>query len=477
MTDYTKGWNATSGASKTISLPSRWEYSVVAYLDSSQDLFSKEVSISFIRTVFERMNRCSNHTFIVQTENDTILKKFDSKLHWSENIWIGVPVGINDSESKINNLVSIKAKNRFLIIEPPLIDFKLDGIDWVVVSGESCTEENPLTVEWVRAIKAKCEKANVPFYFKQWDNIKWNPNPDDPTMNGLHTYYAKGGCQLDGKLYLTNDRIPKFKTPTIKLFGKDYYVMDDMFSVATIWELKSYLPMSKGNQYAELKEDIKNYGIRDAILVWETPEGDQLVVEGHTRVRIQRALGYISIEHKRIYEDFKSIDEIKLWMVRHQLQRRNLSNTERVMYAYLSKDTIQEQAKKNLSKAGKGEGVESIDTYEEIAKLAGVGRTTVVRYNDVITKGSKTTIKKLHDGKLSISSAHSKIKTDPDIREKQPPPTSNEPAILVFDNIQDGIKAFEQGEIEDFLITRFDKASQILKKKVGRKIGIFIQPT
>lgn len=474
MADFYDGWNASTGATRTISRPIQWDYSVVAFLDSSEDLFSKSVPISFIRKVFESMNHYSRHTFIVQTENDSELKRFDSKLHWSENIWIGVPVGIDDSESKINNLVSINAKNKFLIIEPPLMDFKLEGIDWVVVSGEICTEENPLTVEWARAIKAKCEKANVPFYFKQWDNKKWNPNPNDPTMSSLHSYYAKGGCQLDGKLYLTNNRIPKFRTRTIKLFGKDYYIMDDMVnSIVTIWELKSYLPMSKGNKYTELKEDIKKHGFRDEILVWQTPEGKRLVVEGHTRVRIQRTLGCTSIPYKEIKENFKSIDDIKLWMVRHQLQRRNLSNIERVKYAFMSKDAIQEQARENLARAGRGEDVESIDTYEEIAKLAGVGRTTVVRYNDVITKGSKTTIKQLYDGKLSISSAHAKIKADPYIGEEQSSQTPNEPIILVFDNIEDGIKAFEQGEIDDFLLTRLDNASQILKKKASRKIGIF----
>ena len=485
---YAKGFNTVMEHEDALNIPHKWKKPRTVFVNSMSDLFHKEISLEFIQKVFRVMNDTPRHTYQILTKRDALLKKYSKKLNWTDNIWMGVSVGAQGATRRIKNLVASDAQHKFLSIEPfidEIADIDLTGIDWVIVGGESGSNARPMKKEWVHFIKDKCNESGVPFFFKQWGDKKWNPNPDDPTMNGLHRYYAKGGCQLDGKVYWSNPSIPDFKTPTIKLFGKEYYVMDEMVEggvtvkkVVTLWELKSYLPASVGNKYEELKADIKENGLNDPVLYWRTPNDYDVcvVIEGHTRIRACKAVG-ASIRFKEIEYWFNSIDDIKLWMVRHQLQRRNLSNIERVKYAFMSKDAIQEQARENLARAGRGEDVESIDTYEEIAKLAGVGRTTVVRYNDVITKGSKTTIKQLYDGKLSISSAHAKIKVDLDTREEQPPPTLNEPIILVFDNIEDGINAFEQGEIDDFLITRFDSASQILKKKAGRKIGIFIQPT
>ena len=83
-------------------------------------------------------------------------------------------------------------------------------------------------------------------------------------------------------------------------------------------------------------------------------------------------------------------------MIKHQFKRRNLSSLERIELAYHSKETIEKAAKENLSKAGKGEDItKPIDTYDEIAKLAGVGRTSVVRYSGVISKAPETLVKKM----------------------------------------------------------------------------------
>lgn len=47
----------------------------------------------------------------------------------------------------------------------------IDKLDWVIVGGESGTEKKPgrpCKTEWVRKVQVDCQKANVPFYFKQW---------------------------------------------------------------------------------------------------------------------------------------------------------------------------------------------------------------------------------------------------------------------------------------------------------------------
>jgi len=65
----------------------------------------------------------------------------------------------------------LKHKVKFLSLEPLLSDIPdlpLEGIDWVIVGGESGHNARPMKEEWVLNIKNQCDKAGVPFFFKQW---------------------------------------------------------------------------------------------------------------------------------------------------------------------------------------------------------------------------------------------------------------------------------------------------------------------
>ncbi len=44
----------------------------------------------------------------------------------------------------------------------------LDGIDWVIVGGESGPGARPMDPEWVTDIRDQCRRAAVAFFFKQW---------------------------------------------------------------------------------------------------------------------------------------------------------------------------------------------------------------------------------------------------------------------------------------------------------------------
>jgi len=82
---------------------------------------------------------------------------------------------------------------RFLSIEPllgPIPDLNLDGIDWVIVGGESGPKARPVSEEWVLDIRNQCIDKGVSFFFKQWDGVNkkkngrllegrtWNEYPD-----------------------------------------------------------------------------------------------------------------------------------------------------------------------------------------------------------------------------------------------------------------------------------------------------------
>ena len=50
----------------------------------------------------------------------------------------------------------------------PLPRLKLNGIDWVIVGGESGPGARPMDQQWVIEIRNQCLQSEVPFFFKQW---------------------------------------------------------------------------------------------------------------------------------------------------------------------------------------------------------------------------------------------------------------------------------------------------------------------
>lgn len=147
----------------------------------------------------------------------------------------------------------------------------------------------------------------------------------------------------------------------------------------------------------------------------------RIVIDGHSRLRACLEIGITDFPSRKIVEKFENLDAIKLWMVKNQCERRNLSKIEMIQLAYLSKPTIEKLAKENLSKAGKAnskkntesantEEIKKIDTYFEIAKIAHVGRTTVYRYSLILNSAPQTVIDSLHKGDISIGSAYASLK-------------------------------------------------------------------
>lgn len=59
---------------------------------------------------------------------------------------------------------------RFVSAEPLLgpVSFDLDGIQWLIVGGESGPRARPMDPDWVEQIRDDCLAANVAFFFKQW---------------------------------------------------------------------------------------------------------------------------------------------------------------------------------------------------------------------------------------------------------------------------------------------------------------------
>lgn len=435
---YKEGFDKVVEHKETLNEPYQWKEPTVVFVNSMSDLFHNDVSLDFIKAVFKAMNETPQHTYQVLTKRSKNLLKYSSELNWTDNIWAGVSVGINATKHRIDDLRQCGAKHKFISVEPLLEqidDLDLNGIDWVIVGGESGNNDvRPLQYEWVKKIKEICEHQKVPFFFKQWGRTENNPDKDDPTLDKNHPYHTKGGCLLDGKIYWENPSNPTSIVKTIKLFDVDHYVIDEYEGLKTIWKLQTYLPEMEADLFQQLKADINANGLNDPILYIPLEDGDKLVIEGHTRLKVAIDLKLKDIPTKEIKNDFENIDDVKLWMMKHQFQRRNLSPVERLNLAFLSKSIIEKKAKENLSKAGKGIDVdEKFDTNEAIGKIVGVSRTTVVRYNTVLEKASEKVKTEMRKGDISISYASKTI-------EKL---KSKPKKIKVFGNVEEQTKKID----------------------------------
>lgn len=183
--------------------PLRWKKPRAIFVNLMSELFHEQVPYDFISRIFEVMAAAHWHRFTLLTKRSARLSKLAAHLPWPKNVWMGVSVETTDYTTRIDDLQSTNAKIKFLSLESllgPLPDLNLAGINWVIVGGESGPGARPMAPAWVLDIRDQCQRAGIPFFFKQWGNRRNNPDPADPTSkhNGGK---AKGGRLLEGRTY------------------------------------------------------------------------------------------------------------------------------------------------------------------------------------------------------------------------------------------------------------------------------------
>lgn len=151
--------------------PLKWKKPQVIFVNSMSDLFHKDVPLDFIQEVFDIMRRADWHQFQILSKRSERLEELSPLIDWPENVWQGVSVEDESVAFRIDNLRRTGAFIKFLSLEPLLgamPELPLEGIDWVIVGGESGPSARPMDPEWVREIREQCLDKGVPFFFKQW---------------------------------------------------------------------------------------------------------------------------------------------------------------------------------------------------------------------------------------------------------------------------------------------------------------------
>lgn len=175
-----------------LELPRRWRRGRLVFVNSMSDLFHDDVPLSYIQRVFQVMAECPQHRFQVLTKRAARLEAIADRLTFPPNVWMGVSVENARYTERVHHLQRVPAAVRFLSVEPllgPIDALPLEGIQWVIVGGESGHRARPMDTDWVRSIRDQCRAANVAFFFKQWggrrrkaagrllDGREWNELP------------------------------------------------------------------------------------------------------------------------------------------------------------------------------------------------------------------------------------------------------------------------------------------------------------
>ena len=179
-----------------ITLPLKWKTPRKIFVNSMSDLFHEKVSDEIILRIFDTMNKCPQHIFQVLTKRPERMLELCDRINWTDNIWMGVTIESSKYLYRADLLRETDAKVKFVSAEPLLDDIagiNLDGIDWVIVGGESGPHARPMKKDWVITIRDIAQKNGTAFFFKQWGGKN----------------KKKNGRLLDGRTY---DEYPPQRT-------------------------------------------------------------------------------------------------------------------------------------------------------------------------------------------------------------------------------------------------------------------------
>jgi protein gp37 len=237
-------WQAKSvdqeGHCPVCGLPDSYGARPRVFCASLADVFDEEVPDSWRDDVFELVAKCTHIDWLILTKRPEKMRDYllgesgAGAANFEEggcfrHVWLGVSIeNQKAADERVPILLEIPARVRFLSGEPLLEEVSLvwmrhnndwdpptvpEGINWVIVGGESGPNARPMHPEWARSLRDQCAAAGVPFFFKQWG--EWLPRDQIGTRGKMRdlridrgadmewTREGKGnaGCLLDGKIH------------------------------------------------------------------------------------------------------------------------------------------------------------------------------------------------------------------------------------------------------------------------------------
>jgi len=186
-------------------------------------------------------------------------------------------------------------------------------------------------------------------------------------------------------------------------------------------KFQALIPPLTAEERGGLESNIVANGCLDTLKVW----GD-ILVDGHNRFNICVEHG---IEYKTQAMKFVDRNAVSVWIIRNQLDRRNIADFVRYELTDRQADILREQGRQKMEAQGKhgeegGRGniktplpiigkrvseESKYDTRKEIAKSLGWGHNKVAQAKTVKEQAPEPVKVKLRTGELSINQAYKEI--------------------------------------------------------------------
>lgn len=216
-------------------------------------------------------------------------------------------------------------------------------------------------------------------------------------------------------------------------------------------------------EFAQLEENCVRDGIRDPLVFWNVPNGDDILIDGHNRWEISAKHGGIPFEMKRMEFDLR--DDVKAWIIQNQLGRRNINDFVRSELTLKLKPLIAGRAKERQgTRTDKGNIVQnSARSRDVLAKLAGVSHDTIHKVEKIKEKGTQEQIQQARSGEKSINRVYNEVMN----KEIKRPPSAKEYTEQAKERHED-FKNQTVVSVSD--IKQDQKDKEIIEQEVIRKI-------
>ena len=196
-------------------------------------------------------------------------------------------------------------------------------------------------------------------------------------------------------------------------------------------EFQSLIDPLSPDEFNGLEKNILDNGLNDPIVIW-----NDTIVDGHNRYNICTKH---NIEIRTRPVSFQSRESAIRWIIRNQLDRRNLLAPARIRLAMRFAHSIEEEAKAN-QKLSDGRGQKGfpnsdnlnapVHTDKKLGEIAGVSHNTVHQYRKVQKDGSDEVKEKLDKGEITINKAYQTVKPKPAQLKSEPTtPTGDDTSL------------------------------------------------
>lgn len=177
--------------------PLRWRKPQLVFVCSMSDLFHPDVPDGFIVKVFAVMAAARQHTYQVLTKrshrmadllrsdvfNDAVEQAAGAHTHATpngeddfplRNVHLGVSIESDRYAFRADQLRAAPAAVRWLSLEPllgPLPSLSFEGVDWVVIGGESGHGARSMELEWAADLVERAHAAGCRVHLKQLGTV------------------------------------------------------------------------------------------------------------------------------------------------------------------------------------------------------------------------------------------------------------------------------------------------------------------